>query len=411
MSNDEKLIRMLKYVSEHNDFYKKRIKEYGITNPLDITSWPILTRKELQENRYNMFSEGYQNKYYWNQLIHKTSSGSSGIPVHVYWDQRDLYSAAKTLWKLRRKYYGIMPYSKRLSFDHFDSDTKFTHYHPNHYVLSANSALLCSAFNDKTILSIISHFSPKWLYLRPSQLEKLVGIFLRNDYQPPQFLSYIETYGEPLSTKLQSFSSHLFNVPVANMYGTEEVNAIALSCPCQTMHLLNDNVYLECLNSSNFSSNEGEAIITSLLNHAMPLIRYNICDILQIKSINNPCACGSLHTTSLSSVVGRTNECVLISPGKELNPSVLLEIIGSVNNEFGYSISEYKFLYHPSKRLLECAFETNIENVAWRQNIIESLSGKLKKYLSGLDKINLSFLLIPPISTEGKKKNVFELIS
>ena len=32
-----KLEAMLKYVSEHNDFYKKRIKEYGITNPLDIT--------------------------------------------------------------------------------------------------------------------------------------------------------------------------------------------------------------------------------------------------------------------------------------------------------------------------------------------------------------------------------------
>ena len=26
--NEEKLVKMLKYVSEHNDFYKKRIKEY-----------------------------------------------------------------------------------------------------------------------------------------------------------------------------------------------------------------------------------------------------------------------------------------------------------------------------------------------------------------------------------------------
>ena len=46
-----KLEEMLKYVSEHNEFYKNRIKEYGIKDPLDITQWPILTRKELQENR------------------------------------------------------------------------------------------------------------------------------------------------------------------------------------------------------------------------------------------------------------------------------------------------------------------------------------------------------------------------
>ena len=78
-----KLEQMLKYVSEHNDFYKKRIKEYGITNPLDITQWPILTRKELQENRYNMFSDGYKTKYYNEQLLRQSSSGSFGIPINV----------------------------------------------------------------------------------------------------------------------------------------------------------------------------------------------------------------------------------------------------------------------------------------------------------------------------------------
>ncbi len=59
-----KLESILKYVSEDNDFYKNRIKEYGIKDPLDITQWPVLTRKELQENRYNMFSDGYKSKYF-----------------------------------------------------------------------------------------------------------------------------------------------------------------------------------------------------------------------------------------------------------------------------------------------------------------------------------------------------------
>lgn len=47
-----KLTEMLKYVSNYNDFYKNRIKEYGIVNPLDITNWPILTREELQNSRF-----------------------------------------------------------------------------------------------------------------------------------------------------------------------------------------------------------------------------------------------------------------------------------------------------------------------------------------------------------------------
>ena len=104
--NEEKLVKMLKFVSEHNDFYKKRIKEYGISNPLDITQWPILTGKELQENRYNMFSDGYKSKYFNKQLRRQSSSGSTGVPVNVYWDSIYYYSSTvifKILWNFFNK--------------------------------------------------------------------------------------------------------------------------------------------------------------------------------------------------------------------------------------------------------------------------------------------------------------------
>lgn len=110
--NNEKLVKMLKYVSEHNDFYKKRIKEYGISNPLDITQWPILTRRELQENRYNMFSDGYKTKYFNQQLRRQSSSGSTGVPVNVYWDYKDWYASNLCLWRKRQEWYGIRPSEK-----------------------------------------------------------------------------------------------------------------------------------------------------------------------------------------------------------------------------------------------------------------------------------------------------------
>ena len=59
-----KLEELLKHVSEHNNFYKKIIKEHNITDPTDITQYPILTRQQLQQNRYNMFSNGYKSKYF-----------------------------------------------------------------------------------------------------------------------------------------------------------------------------------------------------------------------------------------------------------------------------------------------------------------------------------------------------------
>lgn len=97
-----KLETMLKYVSEHNEFYQNKIKDYNIKDPLDITQWPILTRKELQENRYNMFSDGYKAKYLCHQLIRKTSSGTSGVPINVYWDTDDYWKSMIPLWRKRK---------------------------------------------------------------------------------------------------------------------------------------------------------------------------------------------------------------------------------------------------------------------------------------------------------------------
>lgn len=112
MNNEEKLIKMLKYVSEHNDFYKNRIKEYGITNPLDITQWPILTRKELQNNRHSIFSDGYRTQYLCHQLLLTASSGTTGHPIGVYWDHRDYYNSMMSLWRKRKAWYSISPSDK-----------------------------------------------------------------------------------------------------------------------------------------------------------------------------------------------------------------------------------------------------------------------------------------------------------
>ena len=82
-----KLEEMLKYVSEHNEFYKNRIKEYGITNPLDIKrdieQFSIITREDLQENKNAIISSEYRIKNFTNHLYKLSSSGTSGVPVET----------------------------------------------------------------------------------------------------------------------------------------------------------------------------------------------------------------------------------------------------------------------------------------------------------------------------------------
>lgn len=70
----DKLEIFLKKVYEINGYYKNIVNSHKI-NPLDITQYPILTRKQLQLNRFKMFYDSYKSKYFNEQLQKQSSSG------------------------------------------------------------------------------------------------------------------------------------------------------------------------------------------------------------------------------------------------------------------------------------------------------------------------------------------------
>ena len=280
MSSEEKLVKMLKYVSEHNDFYKNRIKEYGISNPLDITQWPVLTRKELQENRYNMFSEGYKSRYYNQQLRRQSSSGSTGMPVNVYWDYKDWYASNMCLWRKRREWYGIRPQDKYCvftlnAFGITPEEGKIYYINEPGNILSFNVSLIREESGYEKIAMKINEFAPDWLYIQPFVLNQLINAYGKLGAKPAKTIRYIESVGEILTSDLRRRAEKLFNLRITNMYGSEEMNGIAIEDLNGEMQVLTDNVFLEVRNEESvFTQGEGEAIITNLNNFAMPLIRY-----------------------------------------------------------------------------------------------------------------------------------------
>lgn len=354
-----KLEIMLKYVSENNDFYKKRIKEYGITNPLDITQWPVLTRKELQENRYNMFSDGYRAMYLCHQLKMTTSSGTSGTPVNVYWDKVDYNGSMMSLWRKRKDWYGVAPCDKKVAFTLSHINQKNTKdcviCLETGYQLLVNAASLYSEDAYKAIIRRINDFKPKWLYIQPFILEQLIYYYKKYDYIKPSSLVYIESVGEILTERLRRDALDFFKVPIANLYGSEEHNGIAYECPYGSMHILEDNVHVE-----------ENALITNINNHAFPLIRYNQGDDIKL-SARELCKCGTL-SSYINSIEGRIRQSFEID-GIKVNAYILSEIVDIVNNQFSGMITQYSFCYSASKNKLECYISVCPENENWVKNI------------------------------------------
>lgn len=360
-----KLEEMLLYVSEHNDFYKKRIAEYGITNPLDITQYPVLTRKELQENRYNMFSDGYKSKYYGGDLKRQFTTGSTGVPINIYRDANEYYASNLPLWRLRMKWYGIAPNDRYVTFSMNSYRIKndgMTVYYVNtpQNTLSVNVSLIQSDIGYEKLVDIIAEFEPRWLFIQPFVLAALLRAYDRTGKKPPKSLKYIESVGELLPRDLRRRAILFFNVPLADMYGSEEMNGIAYECPNHHMHVLNDNVFVEIKNGDNFARRgKGETIITNLKSHAMPLIRYNQGDIVRLGThADSECPLYGESETIIEMMSGRSAESLgAIAP--ELSQFLLTEIISEANNILEDCIVSFRYRLVKSQSAVECCIVTD----------------------------------------------------
>lgn len=410
-----KLEETLKYISEYNDFYKNRIKKYNIANPLDITQWPVLSRKELQENRYNMFSQGYKVKYYNQQLHRQSSSGSSGIPINVYWDYKDWYASNLCLWRKRMQWYNIHPNEKYVMFtlNAFntinDGETVYYIINPFNNILLINISLIQNEIQYNKLINIINEFNPVWFYIQPFILNKLIQTYKKYNFKKPSALRYIESVGEILPFYLKNQAIEFFNVPIANMYGSEEMNGIAYECPNHHMHVLEGNVLIEIKNYNyNILNNgTGETIITNINNKAMPLIRYNQGDIITLDKNNEYCPYSYSCNQIVKIIEGRIYEELVVDKEIKINSYILMELISEINNQFDYIIIEYKFKYYTSKKTILCIIRLNPDYDKWYFNIKKTIIKNFNLKLRNSININV---IKSNKEIWDNKKNVFEII-
>ena len=387
-----------------------------ITDPQDIAQYPILTRQHLQESRYDMFSEGYRSKYFYKQLRRQSSSGSSGIPVSVYWDHDDYFLSMLPLWRKRFKYYNIRPLDHYVQFLWCIDDA--TRYRGKIYqvddsrnILSVYISMVTSNEDYGKLIDIINEFDPRWIYILPFVLQKLTYFYQYFGKKPPASLRYIESTGELLPLDVKQRATAFFGVPIANMYGSEEMNGIAYECPFNKMHVLSENVLVECRSEGGiFDSGEGEAIITNLNNKAMPLIRYNQGDIIVINHINVPCLCGNTSPV-ISLIKGRHIERIKINRDIELSPFTLMEMISLVNNQYEDLIIQYRFTYNRTKASVKCFVEVDPERVAWFSTVKSVIENAFNAKITDKVEAGISFevFLVEITSGSTKKYKFFEI--
>ena len=362
-------IEIVNYAYEKCEFYRSRKNKNKSLN--DFYTIPILTKQEILNSRFMLLNDDYKYNNL-NLLVNKHTSGTSGIPLMMFWDKNDYIQSNYYLWKFRYKFYGILPSTKAIRF------ISSVYYNDKVYFVKGNIFyIIKEKVNDISIgylIKKIEEFNAEAIFSQPSFVLYFINLILNNNLNFPMTIKYIETTGEFLDDNLRDLIKNKFKqIKLVNMYGSEENNGIAIECPCGTMHVLEDNVYIETIDNN--SEGVGKAIVTNLQNKVMPLIRYDIGDLVKLNK--KRCSCG-IEGKIIEKLEGRIDD-IFIEKNVKLSNYFLSSIIFYINNELDFPIKEYKFIYDAKVNTLYIQISIDKLFDKWINTINEKITYIIRK--------------------------------
>lgn len=308
-------------------FYKKRILK-PITDWSDFYKIPFTTKQDLRE--------GYPFSFLAVPIeevaVYFESSGSSGEPTSSFFTEKDMNDMAARFARngveLNQKDRVLVktPYSL------------LTTGHQAHLGTRIKGGMVVPADNRSSLMPYTRvirllhdlEITVSWsLPTEPiiwSEVARKMGFRPEKDF--PHLRAFVVA-GEILSdTKRRRIEEIWGGVPVFQDYGSTETGSLAGECPYKNLHLWSDRFLFEVYDPITGQTNRkgtGQLIVTTLFREAMPLIRYNMEDVVDIS--DEVCPCGSPFPKV--QILGRRSDEVIIQ-GKKYMPIDLENLVYSL---------------------------------------------------------------------------------
>ena len=314
----EAVCEIVRHAGETVPYYRERWASLGLHPDAvrsldDLRNFPILTKTNIREQGERLRSELYRNC----KVIRKTTSGSTGVPLTVFVDPDAL--AWKRACTIRSDQWSGWRLGQRVArlWGHGVADRGNWKSRLRRYFFDRESYLNTLDIDRARLRSFAEHlkFNPPGLLFGHAHSLYLFASYVRtacpDSIRPKGIVSSAMILHDWQRTVIEE----AFGTPVTNRYGCEEVSLIA--CECEEhrgLHLNADGVYCEIVSDgrSNAGSNTGRLLVTDLRNRAMPLIRYEVGDV--VVPTNRVCSCGR-GMPMIESVLGRDADYVLTPDG------------------------------------------------------------------------------------------------
>lgn len=394
-------------------FYKRLLCEAGISSGDNIKSLddlrriPFTTKDDLRKS----FPKGMMSVDMEEVVRIHSSSGTTGIPTVIYFSMEDIKNWADLV---ARCIFSTGATSKDI-FQNMMTYGLFTGGLGLHYGAEAVGMTIIpiGGGNTKRQIKVMKDFQTTVLHITPSYLLHVhsrlgeVGIS-RDELAIKKAFVGAEPHSENTRLKIEE----LLSIDVYNSYGLSELNGPGVAFECvykKDMHVWEDAYIVEIIDPETGEvledGREGEVVLTNLIRHATPILRYRTRDLAFLHP--DKCECGRAHRR-LSRILGRTDDMLIIN-GLNVFPSQIEEILMQIP-EVG---TNYQ-IYVDKKGLLDrliVKVEIYPKMFMGEASQLDTLKNKIKEELRSSIVINAVVELHEPGSlpiSEGKAQRVVD---
>ncbi len=235
-------------------------------------------------------------------------------------------------------------------------------------------AFISSVIPPERVAQHLKDLAPQILSCYPSNLEALLPY--ADAFKESLYLAV--THSEYSAPAARKEAAKQLGVPVLDEYSSEEATRIALELPCGHYHVCEDSVRLDVVDPVTLAlqvkGQSGLAVITNLLNEAMPFIRYMQGDC--ITEPVKPDACG-ISWKQLESIDGRVNDAFINAYGRMIPAGSILDITYRWMFDCGINLAQFEII-QKANNVVEARF---IPGANIDENVIVGSIGHLEDLL------------------------------
>lgn len=318
----ERLRYILEVASKRVPFYKECYKEVcweTVQSDMDLGILPILDKQMVRHNEYAFLAKDLDKRSLWSEK----TSGTTGTALTIYWSKEMAAKWWAIVEVMVRHVAGVgqaMPRATMGGRPLMKGETDhppFWRYNRRWKQLYLSSYHV-SARTSPFYIDALKKYGCEWIYGYGSTIAALAEDAANAGIEPPRLRSIIVS-GDTLLPPLRRSIEGYFGCKCYDHYGQSEGVAMAMECGYGRMHVIPQVGIIEILKDDGSRCGPGDigqVVATSLLNDAMPLVRYRTGDYATW-SVERECPCGNPNPI-IGKIEGRVDDYLVTPDGRRI---------------------------------------------------------------------------------------------